>query len=178
MAHSSSSSVRARGLAHGDERDHARCSPAQRLRGRARSDQRRRVETVGLSRRCDDALRAGAGALNDGLAGDVGPGELVGRVTEVEAGRGIPADLAHADRAEPARTQRQGLLDLADHDDLRCAARECDRSRREGAQHVDHGDGAAGAVGTFEQAFDADLHRVSPSPELSLWNFRIACMGR
>jgi len=57
--------------------------------------------------------------------------------------------------------QCQGLLDIADDDDLRCTFRKRNSGRREGAKDINDYNRSNRAVGAYQQAINSDIQGTS-----------------
>jgi len=106
------------------------------LRGRLCGHERSGIEPFGLRRR-DDPLRAGAGALNDRQAVDVGLRGFERRVAQVESARRAAANLSDHELTGACAAKRQRLIDPTDHDDLCRTACQEHGSGSEGTEYID-----------------------------------------
>ena len=110
-------------------------------------------------------MRAGAGALKNGAAFEISLRKLERGVTEIEAGRCTASDFAHAKVSDAGSAQREGLLDIADHDDLGCTIGKRDSGRREGAKDINDDNSPNGTFSAFYQAINSNVqmrHPINP----------------
>ena len=103
---------------------------------------------------------AGAGGLDQGLAGQVHAGDFVGGVAVVETVGPLAVHLAHKDVADAAAVQGQGVGGLGHQGDVGGAVVEGDGGGGEGAEDVDDDDGSGGFAGVADEAAQAYFHLI------------------
>src|SRR5690349_21739804 len=67
--------------------------------------------------------------------------------------------------SDASRAQGQGLLDIADHDDLRCTIRKRDSGRGEGAKNINDYDRSNCVLGAYQQAINSNIQTCHPTTE-------------
>lgn len=73
----------------------------------------------------------------------------------------LAPDLAHAEFSDACGTQPESLLDITNHDDLRCPICKRNCGRREGAENINDDSHANGAVGTCYQAINLNVQFIT-----------------